>query len=125
MHKIIPIMFKNYEHLKLKLNFDLPVLIKLGFKKHLVNNKSFPLQKLFTACLESVFRTLNWNNKDLISMVNISTTSDLLMTSYYSQKNHRNYKMLTELNEASVKVGFKKNFKKKKKDPSYVKPPNR
>ena len=78
--------------------------------------RRYHLSKLFTACLESVFQTLNWDNKgfniDDEYLNHLRFADDIILLSGEPQQLQN---MLTELNEASVKVGLQMNLKKKPK----------
>ena len=69
--------------------------------------------KLFTACLEMIFRNLDWENKgiriDGEYLSNLRFADDIAL---FAENLHDLQKMLDELNEESKKVGLYMNFSK-------------
>ena len=71
--------------------------------------------KLFTACLEKVFRKLNWSRRGILIdgeyLSHLRFADDIII---FTRNIAELHEMLQELNQASLEVGFSMNFKKTK-----------
>ena len=71
--------------------------------------------KLFTACLEKVFRKLNWSRRGILIdgeyLSHLRFADDIIIFTRNIAELHQ---MLQELNQASLEVGLSMNFKKTK-----------
>ena len=102
-----------YRHAKsyIRLHRDSePFPIKKGVRQ---GDTSSP--KLFTACLEKVFRNLHWNKKgiriDGEFLNHLRFADDIVI---FANSPEQLQQMLKEMNEASLKVGLSMNLKKTK-----------
>ena len=71
--------------------------------------------KLFTACLEKVFRKLNWSRRGILIdgeyLSHLRFADDIII---FTRNIAELHEMLQELNQASLEVGLSMNFKKTK-----------
>ena len=71
--------------------------------------------KLFTACLEKVFRKLNWSRRGILIdgeyLSHLRFADDIII---FTRNIAELHEMLQELNQASLEVGLSMNFKRTK-----------
>ena len=71
--------------------------------------------KLFTACLEKVFRKLNWSRRGILIdgeyLSHLRFADDIII---FTRNIAELHEMLQELNQAGLEVGLSMNFKKTK-----------